>query len=258
MFYPYNEGKKLCFLGKLPAPFIFDKCLGKQKIVGNHVGDFEHIAFSFDKDLTPRELFLSLHDVGVYYTYDASSKIFKNSRYLQRKGILQTTEFPPFVRTFEGRPILFAAKGSHGLWSAPGKYYYLKLPKLADINDYGTPWKTWKHLQIYREGYNKPPVWMRYLGRWGNPKTNCFLFSKIGLCEISDGPYGISQRESDFQCWISCNWWWELLYNRIIALQTLWSFILSNQNLKSLLCVVCVPIELPLQLLLCNFSPGFL
>ncbi|KAK9743601.1 hypothetical protein QE152_g8482 [Popillia japonica] len=200
MFYPYNEGKKLCFLGKLPAPFIFDKCLGKQKIVGNHVGDFEHIAFSFDKDLTPRELFLSLHDVGVYYTYDASSKIFKNSRYLQRKGILQTTEFPPFVRTFEGRPILFAAKGSHGLWSAPGKYYYLKLPKLADINDYGTPWKTWKHLQIYREGYNKPPVWMRYLGRWGNPKTNCFLFSKIGLCEISDGPYGISQRESDFQC----------------------------------------------------------
>ncbi|KAI4458571.1 protein eva-1 [Holotrichia oblita] len=176
------------------------KGLSKQKPVGNHIGDFEHISFAFDENFAPQELFLALHDIGIYYTYDPVSKIFINSGYLNQKGITQTSEFPSVVRTLEGRPILFAAKGSHGFWSAPGKYYYFKLPKLADITDYGTPWKTWKHLQIYREDYDKPPVWMRYFGRWGNPKSNCFLFSKIGLCEFSDGPYGISQRKNDFQC----------------------------------------------------------
>ncbi|KAI4458579.1 protein eva-1 [Holotrichia oblita] len=130
MFYPYNEGKKLCFLGKLPAPLIFNKCIGKQKPVGNHIGDFEHISFAFDENFAPQELFLALHDIGIYYTYDPVSKIFINSGYLNQKGITQTSEFPSVVRTLEGRPILFAAKGSHGFWSAPGNIITSSCPSL--------------------------------------------------------------------------------------------------------------------------------
>ncbi|KRT82630.1 hypothetical protein AMK59_4011, partial [Oryctes borbonicus] len=255
MFYPYNEGKEVCFLGKIPTPLIFNRCLGKKRTFGNHIGDFEHVSITFDEDYVPSELFLAIHDIGAYYTYDSISKIFKYSRELVRKGIIQRAEFPPVVRTFKGRPVLFAAKGSHvpselflaihdigayytydsiskifkysrelvrkgiiqraefppvvrtfkgrpvlfaakgshGLWSAPGQFPYLRVPKLYDLNGYGTPWKTWKSFHVYRIGYDPPPVWMKYLGRWGNPKFKCFLFNRLGICEFSEGPYGISR-----------------------------------------------------------------
>ncbi|GJQ74391.1 hypothetical protein Trydic_g21265 [Trypoxylus dichotomus] len=200
MFYPYNEGKEVCFLGRIPTPLIFNRCLGKKRTFGNHIGDFEHLSISFDEDFVPIELFLAVHDIGAYYRYDSVAKVFKYNRELVRKGIIQRADFPPVVRTFKGRPVLFAAKGSHGLWSAPGKFPYVRVPKLYDKNGYGIPWKTWKSLQVHRVGYDPPPTWMKYLGRWGNPKFKCFLFNRLGICEFSEGPYGISRRTRDFDC----------------------------------------------------------
>lgn len=200
MFYPYNEGKGICFLGKIPTPLIFNTCIGKTKTFGNHVGDFEHASISFGHDLMPIEMFLSVHNTGAYYKYDAFSKVFRFTRKLMTKGLIDRANFPPMIRTLEGRPILFVAKGSHGLWSAPGEFQYVRVPRLYDQNGYGIPWKTWKDLRVHRLGVNQPPGWMKYLGRWGNPKSNCLLFHRLGFCEFSDGPPGILGRQHYFQC----------------------------------------------------------
>lgn len=111
---------------------------------------------------------------------------------------MQRPKFPPTVRFFRGHPVLFAAYGSHGLWSAPGEHYFVRVPKLYDKNGYGTPWKTWNDLKIYYT--DNPPAWLQYRGKWGNPKSKCVLFKKLGVCEYTDGPDGILRRKEDFIC----------------------------------------------------------
>lgn len=46
------------------------------------------------------------------------------------------------------------------------------------------------------------PNWMKYRGKWGNPKTKCHPLKRIGLhvCELTDGPTGIPKKVSHFQC----------------------------------------------------------
>jgi hypothetical protein len=40
------------------------------------------------------------------------------------------------------------------------------------------------------------PNWMKYRGKWGNPKTKCHPLRRIGLhvCEQTDGPTGIPKK----------------------------------------------------------------
>lgn len=200
-FYPYNEGKEVCFLGKVPAPLIFGSCFGRKKTMGNHVGDWEHMSLSFQGQPYPYEMFLAVHDTGVYYKYDVFKRIFRYDSQITRKAIVQRAKFPPIVRLSGGHPVLFSACGSHGLWAAPGEHRYVRVPQLFDRNGYGTPWKTWEYLQfIHVTGVNLPH-WIKFEGKWGNPKSNCLLFKKLGICELSDGPTGIFQKKQDFYCW---------------------------------------------------------
>lgn len=64
----------------------------------------------------------------------------------------------------------------------------------------GVPWKTWNNINIYTMGVDAPPSWTTYNGKWGNPKSNCFLFRKLGICEYFDGPAGLATRKQNFQC----------------------------------------------------------
>lgn len=200
IFYPYNEGKEVCLLGKVPTPLLFSSCIGQRKIIGNHVGDWEHISLSFSGKPYPDKLYVSVHDAGVYYKYEPISNLFKYEKQVTRKGILQRPQFPPVVRRQKGHPVLFSAYGSHGMWSAPGEHYYVRVPRLIDRNGYGTIWETWKSLQIFHLDRDKLPAWIMFKGKWGNPQSNCFLFKKLGICEYSDGPMGILERKQDFYC----------------------------------------------------------
>lgn len=137
MFYPYNEGKDVCFIGKVPAPFIFNTCLGHRRTIGNHIGDWEHVSMFFNGKNYPEEMYVSTHDSGVYYKYEHRSRLFKYNRQVVRKMIAARPQFPPIVRTTTGRPVLFAALGSHGLWSAPGDHYYVNAFRLHDKTGYG-------------------------------------------------------------------------------------------------------------------------
>lgn len=168
--------------------------------MGNHVGDWEHMSLSFNGKTTPHKMFLAVHDAGVYYNFDIKRSIFRYDSQVTRKGVVQRPKFPRIVRTQGGHPVLFSALGSHGLWSSPGVHDYIRVPRLSDKNGYGIPWKTWNNVQIYHFGSTKIPNWMLFKGKWGNPKSNCFLFKKLGLCEYTDGPVGLLRNVQDFYC----------------------------------------------------------
>ena len=72
----------------------------------------------------PEEMYVSAHDAGAFYKYDVDAKVFVFDRQEVRKGFIQRPIFPPIVKLHVDNngyhPILFAAKGSHGLWTAPG------------------------------------------------------------------------------------------------------------------------------------------
>lgn len=51
-------------------------------------------------------------------------------------------------------------------------------------------------------GRDLKPNWLYFKGKWGNPKSKCHPFKRIGLnfCEFSDGPTGIPLKEHHFNC----------------------------------------------------------
>ncbi|KAF7278864.1 hypothetical protein GWI33_007872 [Rhynchophorus ferrugineus] len=156
MFYPYNEGKEICFLGKVPAPLIFSKCFGHYRKLGNHIGDWEHLCMT------------------------------------QAKSVAQVPTYPAYIR--------LQAKGSHGVWSAPGEHEFIRVPRIRDKTDYGTPWKTWNSVEFHHFGRTMIQPWMSFEGKWGNPKTKCILLKKFGLCEYTEGPRGLLREHQDFYC----------------------------------------------------------
>ncbi|KAL7734825.1 hypothetical protein ACLKA6_011106 [Drosophila palustris] len=212
MFYPYSQGKTMCTLslgplGRIPFPAVYGYCLGNRRDIGSHVGDWEHMSLYFNGDAEPQAMYVSAHDAGAYYSYNRLTGSFEFRRQETRKGILQRPNFPKTVTTFKNHPVLFAAKGSHGLWTAPGKHRFVKVARLYDINGFGTPWNTWKAVDIsYKNlrsyGRSLVPDWLTYRGKWGNPKSKCHPFRRIGLnfCEFTDGPTGIPLKEPHFEC----------------------------------------------------------
>uniref|UniRef100_A0AAG5D237 Vacuolar protein sorting-associated protein 62 n=1 Tax=Anopheles atroparvus TaxID=41427 RepID=A0AAG5D237_ANOAO len=212
MFYPYSQGKVICTIdlgpfGPWPIPLIFGMCLGTKKEFGSHVGDWEHMSLFFRGRKEPDEMYVSAHDAGAFYSYERLTGTFEYHRQETRKGILQQPSFPKTVVTSGNHPVLFAAEGSHGLWTAPGKHKFVRVPRLYDINGFGMPWSTWRNVEIIHEngpnGRNTlQPKWMKFNGRWGNPKTKCHPLKRIGLhiCELTDGPTGIPRKKHHFKC----------------------------------------------------------
>lgn len=155
-------------------------------------------------------MYVSAHDAGAYYSYERLTGTFDFRSQETRKGILQHPNFPKTVRTSSNHPVIFSAQGSHGLWTAPGKHRFVRVPRLFDINGFGTPWSTWKQIEFayddtdHTNGISRTigPEWLRFNGRWGNPKSKCHPLKRIGLnfCEYSDGPTGIPLKQPHFYC----------------------------------------------------------
>ncbi|KAJ8913763.1 hypothetical protein NQ315_002443 [Exocentrus adspersus] len=199
LFYPYNEGKEVCFLvmilnllafgveididkvlsntkcqkvcnvrtGRVPAPRIFNTCFGKIKTLGNHLGDWEHMSLSFSGSTFPDKLYLAVHDAGVYYQYDVNRRYFKYESKITRKGVAQVPKFPEIVRAQNGHPVLFAAYGSHGLWAAPGEHDFIRVRNsLEDVEQY-------KNISF---GKNYFAVMDEFQGKMGKPKKAIAYF----------------------------------------------------------------------------------
>ncbi|CAH1109412.1 unnamed protein product [Psylliodes chrysocephalus] len=199
-FYPYNKGKDVCEIGGIPNWQIGDTSLCSWKSYGNHVGDWERMTLWFDGNNFPKSAYLAAHKSGAYYIYNEGTGNFQFDHAEESEGINQTPEYPPYLHTQDNHPIVFSAKGSHGTWAAPGEYQYNTVPKLVDKTGYGVPWNTWNNVEIYHLGLDSLPYWIRFRGRWGNPKKNCLLFGELEMCEYSDGPEGILRQSQDYNC----------------------------------------------------------
>nr|XP_012153425.1 PREDICTED: uncharacterized protein LOC100883643 isoform X2 [Megachile rotundata] len=209
MFYPFSEGKAVCvldlgFFGSWPIPTVGGMCFGILKEYGSHVGDWEHMSLYFKDAHYPSAMYVSAHDAGAFYRYDLRSGTFVYESQETRKGIFQKPIFPERVFTAGGsHPILFSARGSHGLWTAPGKHKFVRLPRLYDESGFGTAWPTWKKMEmLLKEDNGILPTWMTFKGKWGNPKSNCHPLARLGfnICEFVDGPTGIPMKRSSFRC----------------------------------------------------------
>ncbi|XP_050449143.1 uncharacterized protein LOC126850317 [Cataglyphis hispanica] len=209
MFYPFSEGKTICVLdlglfGSWPIPTMGGVCIGTLKEYGSHIGDWEHMSLYFKDNEYPLAMYVSAHDAGAFYRYDPQNGTFVYERQETRKGLFQKPTFPEKVYTADGtHPILFSARGSHGLWTAPGKHKFVRVPRLYDESGFGIAWPTWKKLELLLEENNEPlPGWMTFKGKWGNPSSNCHPLAKLGfnICEFVDGPTGIPMKKFNFRC----------------------------------------------------------
>ncbi|XP_024886992.1 uncharacterized protein LOC112464304 [Temnothorax curvispinosus] len=209
MFYPFSEGKTICvldlgFFGSWPIPTVGGVCIGTLKEYGSHIGDWEHMSLYFKDNEYPLAMYVSAHDAGAFYRYDPRNGNFVYESQETRKGLFQKPIFPEKVYTAGGsHPILFSARGSHGLWTAPGKHKFVRVPRLYDESGFGTAWPTWKRLELLFEEDNEPlPGWMTFKGKWGNPSSNCHPLAKLGfnICEFVDGPTGIPMKKFNFRC----------------------------------------------------------
>lgn len=191
-WYPYNRGKEVV-----------------DTVWGNHVGDWEHITVRLllgpDNTLAPAQVYLSAHSFGGAYAWED----------LERQGT---------------HPVVYAARGSHGVWNAPGDHVYMTIGEevlgvcvtlvCADLTDEtaaGTAWDTWDNLAGFdfaaKEGLGGEPwpTWMSDaftdpgppppeqpgagpIFRWGNEEDCSTLgvdiSDLIGVCRLEDGPTG--------------------------------------------------------------------
>jgi len=106
-YYPYNQGKLV---------------LGD--VVGNHVGDWEHITVRLNSTLMPVQVYMAYHRSGALFEWAAVEKV-------------ESTH-----------PVCFSAIGSHGSWKDAGEHNYGPFIKgileLSDSCSNGTAWDGWK------------------------------------------------------------------------------------------------------------------
>lgn len=173
MFYPYNNGKRVC-IGLYSDLF---GCIGGYSTFGNHVGDWEHVTIRF-VDGAPTQVALSQHSGGAVFAYG-----------------------DPRLALRDGRPVVYAAKGSHGLYPDAARHIYATIPNgdfLADDTDAGTQWQTSAQVVTFDPQdapFGAPLSWLSYTGRWGNAASGCsFSWLTQGECVLNPGPASILPR----------------------------------------------------------------
>lgn len=164
MKYPHNHSIVATYFTLYP----YNR--GKQildTVWDNHVGDIEH-AHIFFKNAIPTKIIASYHSWNTTKTWGDSS--------IEMNGT---------------HPVLYSAKGSHGLWFSVGKHEYM--PGLYDETSKGIMWYNDMVLILPQE-WNST-FWLSELWRWGDPHTefskdNCYKIFGEELCRFDDGPIG--------------------------------------------------------------------
>jgi thiol-disulfide isomerase/thioredoxin len=192
-YFPYNRGKEYA-----------------DTVWGNHVGDWEHITVrlgwvyepSTGWAIKPLHLFVSAHDFGTSHPWDTIEKVQGSDH-----------------------PIVYSAKGSHGLYVTAGPHRYDKIWVLFypiflyDYTGNGAEWNTWTNLETfdydgeYGLGSSVWPRWMSTdyeapcapdnpgcdphdpasgpIYRWGTCRFgDCSILGIDTGCIMTDGPTG--------------------------------------------------------------------
>jgi hypothetical protein len=179
-FYPYNEGKDACPL------FVIDgHCTSPsgRKVFDDHVADWELMTILFNLG-RPVSVHVGAHgnDQGPGM-YNAST-YFPNTntpdghvvwestitQYQMSDALSGIGARGPWYLSWQGdHPIVYSAKGSHGIWASPGQHVYGVAAGdfLTDDAGKGTPWETWRSV-VDTSDPKYQTLLYRYKGVWGN------------------------------------------------------------------------------------------
>ncbi|WVR07477.1 hypothetical protein IAU60_004519 [Kwoniella sp. DSM 27419] len=164
-------------------PFNYGKPIGPFGVLGNHVGDWEHLRMR-TIDGTPVSADFTTHTGGRF-----------------NAGTFRWQD----MELIDGRPVAYAAAGSHGIWPTPGDHIYAHVGRffsLVDItDDEGPLWDTKGHVipAVYWDGpdtrrktwHRDDLGWMNFRGFWGNRgDTDCWWHRAVPYCQLVDAPYG--------------------------------------------------------------------
>lgn len=147
---------------------------------GNHVGDWEHSMVRFHRGV-PKAVYLSEHEWGQAYTYDA----------VEKSG---------------SRPVIYSASGSHAMYAVPGIHpYALPWGILKDVTDEGPLWDPAQNVRSFVYDYRNdalrasqldpdaPTEWFHFAGRWGDkyyPLGDKRQYRLVGEYHYVSGPEG--------------------------------------------------------------------
>ncbi|KAA0202548.1 hypothetical protein HAZT_HAZT008820, partial [Hyalella azteca] len=137
-FYPYNHGKEICttsmiFIGRVAKPLYKGKCHGETVVMGNHVGDWEHLSIYFE----------ATHNFGAFYTYQPAWNRFEYTNQDVREGVFMKAKYPRYLELQQGRLVVYSARGSHGTWPHKGVHLYNDvMVRLEDEAEQGYLWDT--------------------------------------------------------------------------------------------------------------------
>ncbi|EIW67305.1 hypothetical protein TREMEDRAFT_33600, partial [Tremella mesenterica DSM 1558] len=164
-------------------PFNYGKPVGPFGILGHHVADWERF--------TVRTI------NGTAVSADYSDH--RGGRF--SAGTVRWED----VTQVEGRPVAYAAAGSHGIWPGPGEHLK-NLFKLVDsTDDEGAIWDTKGHvvpLRWWSGPETKEKIihkhqlhWLNFRGYWGNKgERDCWWHNLIDICQLVDAPPGPNRR----------------------------------------------------------------
>eukprot|EP00795_Rhopilema_esculentum_P009269 gene9269-16961_t len=204
-FFPYNRGKNVCIGGAK-----FGRCFGGCTVMGNHVGDWEHVTVRLVNN-RPSKMYVGAHNFGGIYSWNGRTFAKEAQKKLRDQFQLAVTGVnSPGSESFvalcndkltfsrDGHPIVYSAVGSHGMWTRRGRITYKTIKngeKLQDLVSTGTAWDTWRKMVMIpyskHRHYRGNLKWMNFKGRWGDPKRGCVLLEKIsGECRLNSGPTG--------------------------------------------------------------------
>jgi hypothetical protein len=137
---------------------------------GNHVGDWEHITVRISNN-TPSQLYWSAHDFGAAVSFTDGVEKYKDTH-----------------------PIVYAARGSHGLWVSPGDHQYknIVIATLVDQCQRGREWETWNFIEAFKMVNGKLdvvqgnrentvlPLWMKLPENDGNQDARSGSIYRFG------------------------------------------------------------------------------
>ena len=165
---------------------------------GNHIGDWEHTTVRFVNG-EPTAVFLSEHNFGDSYTYNAMEK--KGKRVSREKGFAKLS-----YADVKLQPVVYSAVGSHAMYAVPGSHpYVLPFGLLHDITDRGPIWDPSLNLQAFSYNITSKTIsptdvspfaataWFDFVGRWGDkhyPLDDPRQYTFAGYYHYGSGPLG--------------------------------------------------------------------
>lgn len=169
---------------------------------GNHVGDWEHTCIRF-KHGKPISVFLSEHDFGDAYSWNALEKYIRNP---DESGTMIGTWSNQTASKLAKRPVIYSAEGSHAMYATPGLHpYILPWGLLHDQTDRGPLWDPALNVQAYTYDFSEealrssthnpkaPTDWFHFAGHWGDkfyPLSDSRQYRFAGQYHYVNGPTG--------------------------------------------------------------------